>query len=368
MQKKLQKLLVVVSFLLFPYSVSAVTLTGLNAEPNDPYLRFSWNTATTDTMNQADGYALQWSDKQSDIRNDKYAKLFVSANAMSVRLASFTRNQWYYFRIYTYELDGRKKILSNGSKILKWKMTSNYGTESEEITVSDVVIDETYSDDDSDSSISFDFGVIRASRFDTFTDLSWSRPTKMVNNDYDGFYITLATKSDLAEIVKTFKVTRTESTARIKGLTPDTQYYVRGAFYKNSNGKDKVFGIGDTTAVKAFKTIAAIDRSVNTRASRNIKKIEDKPYFTVEVGVEETETETETTTTSPTTTTTTTTSVAKRIAEIKAQIKKLETELAKLQGKKVVTTTKKTYPTTSTKKSFSERMKEALAARRASKK
>ncbi len=377
MKKHLQTFLVLLSFLVFPNLVfgdDSNQLTNLSItykpdELNDIYL--DWDDSKIE--DEIDGYAIQWSDKIYDIRNDKYAKLTSTTSDKLMRLRP-GKDQWYYFRVYTYKLDERKKILSNGSKMIKWKRTSGSITEKEELTVTDVDITTIDTSLDETSSISFDFGPIIVMPLDTFADFKWSHQSKMISSDYDGFYITIAKNPDLTDIVKTFKTNRNKFLTRVKGLSPDTQYYVRGAFFKTINGEDSVFGVGVTTKVKAFKTIKAIDRSLNNKVTRNLKKLERKPYFTVEVGIDE-KTENNNTVDIEkkqevilNNNLKLDESVKKRIAEIKAQIRTLESELANLQGKKIVKNTKKEYSSTKEKKSFREIIRERLAARRAAKK
>lgn len=378
MQKNLRILGFTLTLLVAPHFALAASLTGLSVTPNESAgsIRISWDAATTETINETDGYAIQWSTKSGDISIEKHGKQFVEFQDgpnLYLRLNSFDRNTRYYVRVYTYEMDDRSKILSNGSKMLKWQMAGNYSVTSEEITVNDPVISTNTSDDDDDDT-SFDFGEIRVLPIDNFADFSWSRPTKMINSDYDGFYITIATNSTLSDVVKSFKADRTDTNTRVKGLTPATQYYVQGAFYKDTNGRIKTLGKG---AVKAFKTVAAINRSLSNRTTRNLAKIEKKSYKTVQVGVDDSSATTSTTSTSASKSTTSSSTsivtskssssnIRARITAIKAEIKKLQAELARLEGTSTSTktsTTKKTY-TSSSKKSLKERLKEALAARR----
>ncbi len=90
--KNMTKLLF--AFLIVPSFAFADTITNVKAEPSTDgsQLYITWNPLSSDTMNQVDGYAIQWSDIQSHIHIQKYARLFPEANNMIVRLGSFERN------------------------------------------------------------------------------------------------------------------------------------------------------------------------------------------------------------------------------------------------------------------------------------
>ncbi len=332
--------------ILIPGLSFAASLTNLKAEPtnDERSLNISWSPADSETLAESDGYAIQWSDRQSNIHINKPAKLYKAENSIFVRLNSFEPNVNYYFRVYSYQKDGYKKTLANGSKMLKWKRTASNVITTEEITITDpVIVNNTSSS--TEATVDWQFGKLRSVPFDTFVDLSWSRPTKMINSDYDGFQIKVSSTADMKDPIKIFTAKRGVITTRLKGLTPNTQYYAEGAFYKELESSRKVFG---ESPVKAFKTIPAIDRTINNRASRNIKKIEKRSYFTVTVG--ETETTSTTTTSTETSTTTTTNSgdIKSRIKALKAKIKALQRELLDLEKKAGIThtTTSSTQKTT----------------------
>ncbi len=372
MQKLSQKFLILlIGFLIFPNFVFGADdtnqLTNLTVtyRPGDTYdIYLNWDDSKI--KNEIDGYAIQWSNRLDNIRNDKYAKLTSNISDKEIRVRP-EKDEWYYFRVYTYKLNGRHKILSDGSKIIKWKRTSATKTEFVELDANDVVITVDDTSDNSESSSSFDFGIIRVMPLDTFADLKWSHQAKMASSDYDGFYITIAKKSDLTDIVKTFKTDRNNFMARVKGLTPETQYYARGAFYKTKNGQDIIFGTTGETKIKAFKTIKEIDRTVNNRITRNLRKLEKKAFFTVIIGEDEVVENDQTINSSEKDekiTTNTVSSTAKRIAEIKAKIRKLQEELRILEGKKKITHYKR-----STKKiNYRDLIRKRLAAKRAARK
>lgn len=358
----------ILSILVIPTLSFATTLTGLGATPSNDenWLTIAWTAADSETLSQMDGYAIQWSDSQSDIHIQKPTRIYTNTNSQTVRLRTFDRGTDYFFRVYTYTRDGRTYTLDNGSKILKWRLVSGNKVETSEITITDPVIAvNTSNNDNNNTTSSFEFGALRVLALDTFADLSWSTPSKMARSEYSGFYITLSKNANMDSPIKTFKADRTKNKARIKGLTPNTQYYARGAFYKDINGRNSVFG---ESAIKAFTTIEAIDRSISSRKSRNLAKIERKSYFTVTVG--ETEVTPTTTTTSANSTTKTTksnnTSLLTRIANLKQKIADLQRDLRLLEsqvsGEKK--TTKPTTRSTTKRKSLRDRLRERLAKKR----
>ncbi|MCK5461046.1 hypothetical protein KAI58_03610 [Candidatus Gracilibacteria bacterium] len=326
--------------LLFSFSqVFATEITDLTVIPNGSQLTIDWSALSQEIMDNTNGYAIQWSTEQNDVRIDKFAQQFSSQNSLTLRKASFEINKDYYFRVYSYVLDGRNRVLGNGSKILKWQMDFQDNIETSQIEPNDPVISTVVSTTSSEDEVLATFGALRISKFDTFVDFAWSKPSNLTSNDYDGFAFEVSKHSDLKDPIIEFKVNKTRFRTRLKGLEPNTQYHARGYFYKDRGGEAQLFG-GEE--IKAFKTIIAIDRDGRTRSSRNIKRIEKYAYFAVSVdGNETSETPTINTTTSLTTTTrnttvttpTTMTDIRKRIVTLKAEIKILQKELRTLLKK-----------------------------------
>ncbi len=355
----------VLSFLVVPTLSFATALTGLKATPmiETGQLQIQWTAPDSSTTAQSDGYAIQWSDTRSDIHIQKPVRLYTNNTSKDVRLRTFDRGTDYFFRVYTYTKDGRKYTLSNGSKILKWRRISGNKTETSEIAITDPVIANNSTNNNSSSESTFEFGKLRSLALDTFVDLNWSRPSKMAKSDYDGFYITLSKNANMDSPIKSFKVDRDHIKARIKGLEPKTQYYAQGAFYKEKNKQTDVFG---KSPVKSFVTVEAIDRTVNSRQSRNLAKIEKQNYFTV--SLDENETSTTKTKSSKKKTSPNTdskSSLRTRIANLKRKIAELQQELRTLEAQLSGKSKNVTHVKTRTRsKSLRERLRERLAKRR----
>jgi len=322
-------------------TIFAGEMKGLTVTPSDKYLNIVWTPISeADAGGDFDGYAVQWSLRQDDMKNNKYARKYLSQNSLTVRRSSFDKNTNYYFRVYTYNEEGRKKVLNNGSKILQWRIKSGDVIEKAELEAHDPVITPTVTSTTS-STADFDFGALRVVEYDNFADFAWSRPTGMAKSDYDGFKITLSKSADLKDPIASFKLDKSVFALRIKGLTPETTYYVAGEFYKGT----KPFGKGKT---ETLKTIFAIDRSKYSRKSRNIKKIERKAIYTRSIGDVETSTNSNSTTESTTSSSLSNTStsiisssanlkteksIKDRIAELKSKITALQREIRILETK-----------------------------------
>lgn len=329
----------------------ADTIENFKVIGNSEEVSISWNPLSSDALRGAEGYALQWSLQSSDVRIDKPGRQFLNSNVLNLRRASFENDRYYYFRVYSYGIDDstRKRILNNGSKIVKWKISAFHQVTSEEITANDPVVAKT-TVTDSEGNVA-EFGELRVLAYDNFADVSWSKPSLLAKSEYDGYEITISTNSDLTDPVIKFEAGKAIYKARIKGLDPSKQYYGSGYFVKNSGGK-QIFGKGPT---KAFKTIAAINRSVSTRASRNLARIEAKNYFTVNVDGTESTTTTVATATSSSSAVTNNASeqtIRDRIKELQSQIKNLEADLSAWQKKlRDITGSSASSTSTSTKSS-----------------
>ncbi len=262
-------------------SAFAEDINHLKVQPStdEKTLFITWEPLGTEVTAYTSGYALQWSKYRSDIGSEKTARQYLSnnQNSLEIRAGGFTRNQDYYFRIYSFTKEGRSRHLSNGSKLLKWNWSNSGEIETSEETI---VEQDTSSETQALEALE-EFGKIRAQALDTFADFSWSRPRKLTKSDYDGYHVLIASKSDMTDPIAILEVERSNFKGRVKGLSPQTQYHAQGYFYKYKNGEKVRFGKG---LKKTFKTFALIDRTKNTRASRNIKKIERKNYVTVQVG------------------------------------------------------------------------------------
>lgn len=252
---------------------------------------------------------------------------------MALRRNSFKNDVYYYVRAYTYDLDeDNRKYLGNGSQRLKWRTDHWNKVEATASAVTDPVVQRT---EEGVAEVNkdevFDFGELRISAFDTFTDFNWSKPVKMAKSDYDGFLVRVSTKADLSDPIIEATVNQEQYSARVKGLSPNTQYYAAAYFYDRSGGENQTFG---NKNIKGFKTIAAIPRDGSTRASRNIVKIEKKVNGrSFIVGVDNNvAVETTTTTTNNSVNTDSKTALRARISALKAQISTLQSELNRLEA------------------------------------
>lgn len=356
-------------------AASATKITGLGVSASNDNLVLLWDALSGSDFDDADGYAVQWSDRESYTDITDSVTFYVDGNVddSSLRRNSFENDTYYYFRVYAYELDANnQRVLRNGSDRLKFKVDFLNQITTETISVTDPVVD-TSSGSEVDVS-DFEFGTLRKYPYDTFVDLFWSRPREMTSSDYDGFMIVLSEKSDMTDPILETQVMREANSVRVTGLKPETQYYAQGHFDKNSNP----FGGSD---IRSFKTIAAVPRDNSTRQSRNIVKVENRAIR--KVAVDGTETPTTTTTTdtsnssssSSSTTTVTSSSqseidsadqteVSQKISELKRQIIALQSELRRWEAKLDKKTTSSSSTRSSSGLSVRERLKLILEAKR----
>lgn len=347
--KKLTRLLFLslFAFGMLPLA-QAGEIKNLRVEPTGDYVNIFWDALPADELGDADGYAVQFSDRQTDVQINKYANLYLSRGetSISLRRNSFENDVYYYLRVYSYEPDEENRNqLGNGSDMLKWRTDYWNKVESDNISINDPVVSSNNSNSDNSSSDKddlFDFGELRFIEFDTFVNFSWSKPVLMAESDYDGFLIRVSTKSDLSDPIVEEVLSQETYDARVKGLNPNTQYYAAVYFYDRVGGEYQTFGTKD---IKNFKTIAAIPRDGSTRAARNIVKIEKKLHGrNIVVGDSTTTASTSNTTSTSTASTSTSTStnvtinsntsdIRTRIAEIKRNISALERELRVLEAK-----------------------------------
>lgn len=389
--KKLTRLLLLSLFAFGALPLAqAGEVKNIRVEPTEDYVNIFWDALPADDMGDADGYAVQFSDRQSDVQINKYANLYLSRGETSVSLRrnSFENGVYYYLRVYSYEPDEENRNqLGNGSDLHKWRTDYWNKVESQNIAINDPVVTSNNSSSSSvDKDDLFDFGELRYIEFDTFVDFSWSKPVLMADSDFDGFLIRVSSKADLSDPLVEEALSQETFQARVKGLSPNTQYYAAVYFYDRVGGEYKTFGTND---IKSLKTLAAIPRDGSTRAARNIVKIEKKLHGrNIVVGNSTTTSSTTTTssssstssTSSTNTSTTTNTNVTinsntadirTRIAEIKRNISALERELRVLEAKvgesssNTRTTSTRTSASTDTSGSVNmSRLKALLEARR----
>gem|GEM_PF-1452288 len=301
-----------------------------------------WTALAEESLFGVDGYALQWSDSQTEIANDKAARQFLqsSQSSLAIRSAGLEYNREYYFRVYTYRKEGRKTILGNGSQILKWKKLFNGEVETNYFDASDANVSEAVT-----SGANEEFGHVRVTRYDTYAVFAWSRPN-LASSEYDGFSLVMASGNNFSNPLVTTYTGKNDFKGRINGLTPATEYYVRGYFYKTTAGEKVLFGAGN---VKSFKTSAKFTEAQLARMDRLRKmgRVKDRVSPTATVwlpGTEESATAAATTTTTTTSTSSSTATasstgmkgasrdqVKARISEVEKQIRTLQVELRRLQ-------------------------------------
>ncbi len=334
--KKLFFLGLVASFFFGIHLVQAEGITNLSAlYTTDDKVFLQWDHLDDSLLFDTDGYSVQFSQYENKVRNVDPGKLFLGSklNNVLLRGAEFEQDTWYYFRVYTYVREGRSRILTNGSKILKWKLLPNDEVESEIIEPNDPVIA------DSNTPVGIDFGKLRVVRYDTYATFSWSRPN-LAKNDATGVMIVLK-KYGSADTLVELKAGLDITSGKITGLDPETKYEAKGYFYKYIGGENQKFGAG---TAETFTTQKAFSTAQKARIERLRKRglVRDSALTTVAIpGSDSTSsTTTETTTTSDsssstttssstTSSSTTTSSTPKTRAQIEKKIAELERELSK---------------------------------------
>jgi len=361
--KKLFFLGLVVSFLFGMQAVHAEGIEGIEATyTTDSKIFLQWDHVDAGLLADADGYSVQFGPYESKMRNVDPSNLYLDKklNNVSLRGAEFERNTWYYFRIYTYVRDGRSYVLTNGSKILKWKYFSNGETEDQILEANDPVIA------DSTNDIGIDFGKLGVVRYDTYATFSWSRPN-LAKSDADGVVVVLK-KTGSSDTLVELKASLDMTSGKITGLTPETSYEAKGYFYKRVGGEDQKFGAGTAETFVTQKAFSAAQKARIDRL-RSQGLIRDGALTTVSVGGSSTTTSDTSTTTSSTSTSTTTSSTTSSgtytRAQIENKIKELETELQKwrLELKKIGTSSNSSFNRTTTSAATKTSAKESLRER-----
>lgn len=293
MKKKIIIFILGVYAVFFSGNVFAAEIANLKAtiSSDGKDLFISWDAASSEVLFNSDGYAVQWGNRQKDVKIDNIGRKFLNSNDISFSIVTrgFNRGDYYYFRVYSYKKVGTSlsnSILGNGSKILRLRIDSNNEIETSYIEPNDPVIVGT----PTNSAIETldEFGHVRVLEYDTFADFFWSRPRKLISSDFDGFHVLISTENDMSNPVAILETSRTNFNGRVKGLNPDTNYYVQGFFYKNRAGDIHLFGGGNK---KQFRTSNAIKRNVGSsgtrqerKQARNIAKVENKVMVSVTVG------------------------------------------------------------------------------------
>jgi hypothetical protein len=321
--------------LILSSNVFAGQIQNLDVTPTGNQILIEWDKLTDSEMyDENGGYILQYSTVQNDIRNDKAYKNQVKSNqnTITLRAAGFERNITHFFRVYSLKIDGRSKSLNNGSKILKWMWKSNGDITSEFVAANDPVISDDSSDD-----LEFNFGKLRAERFDKSVHFKWST-SSLSSSDYDGFVIVLSKNDDLSSPVAEVIVPSTIITSFFEGLTPSTTYYAAGYLKKGSTrfGKSETISFVTLPEFDARQK-ATYERVVLKRGNLGIRYTLGGETTTTD-STSSSSTTSEGTSTTTTTSTPSTTSESKaRITELKALIKKYQDELKSLEAKNTKT-------------------------------
>ena len=123
---------------------NAAEVTGLSVNADYETLNILWNPLSSTDFGSADGYALQFSEKQNDVQITKSVTSYQSADDISLRRNSFDNDTFYYARVYTYKVDDNNdRVLGNGSDMLKFKVDFNNTVTTENISITDPVISST---------------------------------------------------------------------------------------------------------------------------------------------------------------------------------------------------------------------------------
>ncbi len=367
----IQKSCLVLGFSVLSFNMAFAEETkNVKISADRDYLNITWDNISN--IDNTDGFALQWNKRQNYVKIDKSANLYRLGKVpgKSLRRASFNNNTYYYLRVYSYTEENNRKTLGNGSKLIKWKVDPSNNIIQEEIVIVDPVI---VSNDNSSSSFNAldslqKFSQIRILALDNFANFGWAKPKKLTKNDYDGYILTISENSTLANPVIDAVIDQNKTEVQIKGLKPNTTYYIGGYFYKRQGGEDKKFGKG---SVVKFKTIPAVDRNKYSRASRNIKKLENKAITKIEIEGYEASTSSSNNSNSSTSSTSSSSSssssssvnlssnksIEARITAIDNEIRKLRAEKARLELKLGKKSTRSSSVKSSKKLSLRERLK-----------
>jgi len=343
-----------VSFVFFQFFdgfANAATIQNLSVQPDGENVIIQWDHLSDSTLREADGYALQWGDSVLKVRNDKIPRQYLgkSQNTLLIRARTFDRDTVYYFRVQTWrKIDDRRRVLENGSKILKWKWPFSGEIETEIVEPNDVLLEipESNTSPSSGSKVC-KFGNVVAKKFDSSAIFRWSSPGNCAKSEIGMILIDISTSSNFDSILKSVKVAKNIRSLKVIGLSPETKYFVRGFFVKNN----KTFGKSPTTS---FKTLPALTEKQKAKIERLKKRgvVHDSAEFTVKIESSPDSASNSTAKNEDNSdifgdSSTSDVNIRSRISEIQKKIRKLKSELRKLQaklsktGKKVKKTAKK---------------------------
>ncbi|MBT6831820.1 hypothetical protein HOA64_02055 [bacterium] len=337
-------------------TVSADDISNLTVNPAGSQLLIQWDALPETTLSEVEGYALQWSSIQSDIRNDKSVRLptlSTSKTSHSIYSFGFEKNTKYYFRIYTFIKDGREYILTNGSQILQWEKKSSGEIETEYLDANDPVI--AASNSGANATVSEEFSNIGITEFDTRARFEWSQPN-LTKSDYEGYKIVLSKNTDMSAPISEFSLGRDNTRLFVQGLDPETTYNATGYFYKRVGGADEKFGKSET---KSFQTAAKFTARQEQSYQRTISRWAKSGLVGFKKNIDGTNASSVTTSTTAATTTSTATpaapvdtsdktAVQSRISEIQTEIRTLQAELRKLQNSSGTSTSSTAQTSTAT--------------------
>jgi len=263
-------------FSLLTISSSSVEakISSFSMVSDDGKVTLSWG----DPAEESIGYALQWAKRQADVHHDKAPREYYKKDIKSVSklLRAFEDGEDYFIRIYGYKKNGDQSYLTEGSKIIKFKLDDGVLTQSD-IEPTDTEVTKQHTVKEGTLLAEIKFGKISATAYDNFADINWASPSlKVTKKSIDKIEIVLTDdntmKKELLVIEPEFK----NSKIRVVGLTPGTRYYVRGYYVKN--GKRQSEG-----RITNFKTLAKIDLDSVSRASRTIKRLQKQVLKMIDI-------------------------------------------------------------------------------------
>ncbi|MCF7830564.1 hypothetical protein K9M41_01020 [Candidatus Gracilibacteria bacterium] len=329
------------------FNTQAAEITNVEIRPAESTTIIEWDALSDTILYQTNGYAIQWDSNQNKMTNQDIANIRqytkTSTNFLNVRTATFEPNEVYYLRVYTYLKDGRTTILSNGSKLYKFKFKHDQLDGDVEVLESN---DPIIANNSSDGS-SFEFGKLRVAPYDTYATFSWSRPD-LIKSEFDGIKILVSETASFSNPLVELKTGQDITSGKVAGLTPEKTYYAKPYFYKNVAGEQQNFG---DSAMETFTTKKKFSASQIARIERLQERglIKDHSFVTAYVGGTNTQPEEDTTSSttdttsssstssssssSSSSTTTSSSSTSWSLTEIKNKIRDLQSELSLWQNR-----------------------------------
>lgn len=313
----------------------SVRIQGFSVSPDTSgkQLYLKWTPLAADSEAKISGYAIQWSDRQTEMRTDKTMRLHFEQNtsSASIRGTDFEKNKDYFFRAYPYYDGPSKRVYysDKSSKIMKWVWKSRVIVDTSWIEPSDPMISST--ETDAVTGFSDETFILRVLPFDKTAQFLWSN-SNLASSDFDGHQIIISKTADLSNPLKTLKTGRSDRKIYLEGLLPATTYYAKGSFYKSSNAVDQSFGVSEIITFKTSEEFTGRKIGSFQRTITRMRKSGIGRKFTVG-STESTATKTTAAVRSTSSSTTKdSSSIRGQIRELKAEITEREKEIARLEG------------------------------------